>query len=120
MARHHALSDAWQKRFHSLRKAADKRLPDLKLPDSWPVAELPARRRARQCRMLETFEVLAYRSSAPSCDAIAVLPSSSPSPQPSTLVLSPAEPTPPPPKHLIHRHRERFTWESPEMYHGND
>ena len=57
----------------------------------------------------ETFEVLAYRMpTAAEPIAVTTIPST-------TVFIAPAEPTPPPPKHLSRR-RERFTWESPEMY----
>jgi len=60
--------------------------------------------------LFETFEVLAYRTPAEAW-TVAELP---PAPQSSVTIISPPEPTPPAPKHR--GQRQRFTWESPEMY----
>src|SRR5204863_842757 len=35
------LSEAWQRRFQSVKQPTEIRLPELKLPDFWPVAEIP-------------------------------------------------------------------------------
>jgi uncharacterized protein YhaN len=107
------LSEAWRKRLQDL-SVQEPRLPELNLPDSWPVAEI-AKTPPRPMTLprLETFEVLAYRRP----DAHPqVAPPSPAAAQTSTIILSSAEPTPPAPKHLSARRRERFTWESPEMY----
>jgi len=55
----------------------------------------------------QTFEVLAFR-----------LPTEEvPSAPTTSVIVSPPELTPPAPKHITARQRrERFTWESPEMY----
>lgn len=138
-----ALSEAWQKRFQSIKQPTEIRLPELKLPDSWPVAELP--RPAMPVPKLDlpdswpvaeiptpktkpvviktpveprvvpsTFQVLVYRP--PSAPAQTV-ESPAPAKEMTTIVVSPPQATPPAPKHLsAKRQRERFTWESPEMY----
>jgi len=84
----------------------------LKLPDQWPVAETPVVKARPQAPVkpivvapliAETFEVLAYQM--PTAD------------EATTVVISPPEHGPPVPKHLsVKQRRERFTWESPEMY----
>jgi hypothetical protein len=103
------------------------------LPDSWPLADVPQREpivirlpdqrpvtpapaskpRAIVRPSLETFEVLAYRMPTPLEEsAAAELPSA-----PVSMIVSAPEPSPPAPKHIaVRRHRQRFTWESPEMY----
>jgi hypothetical protein len=129
------LPDSWPLAEISLRKPAP---PPLQLPDSWPLAELPVARPSappvspapvaqappppapvpvaprksppRQVTVPvvpHTFEVLAFR-----------LPSEEmPSAVPMSVIVSPPELTPPAPKHITARQRrERFTWESPEMY----
>jgi hypothetical protein len=140
-----ALSQAWHKRYQSLAEAP--RVPDLHLPDAWPVAPLPAPQQQpvielrlpdqwplakipaepapkripaakppappRPAYVPETFEVLAYRTPAETW-TIAEAPPTPPAPKATVTILSPAEPTPPPPKHRTKR--QRFTWESPEMY----
>jgi hypothetical protein len=93
---------------------------ELRLPDHWPLAPIAARQEAPPKRpptpkpppvpLLETFEVLAYRTPAETW-TVAEAP---PAPQSSVTIISPPEPTPPAPKHRSRR--PRFTWESPEMY----
>jgi hypothetical protein len=127
-----ALSQAWRERFRSLREAPATPLIELKLPDSWPLAPLPAKAKSAELKlpdqwpvteapmvkprpqaplkpivvapmMAETFEVLAYRM--PTMD------------EATTMVISAADPSPPPPKFITARNKaERFAWESPEMY----
>jgi uncharacterized protein YhaN len=95
-------------------KAAPPLIGDL--PDAWPVAEAPVPPRATQ-PYFEPVEYLAYRA-VPDSWEIADLPIP-PVPQPTVrYVVAPPEPTPPPPKLVTARpsRRERFTWESPEMY----
>jgi hypothetical protein len=84
---------------------------EIKLPDQWPLAEQPQRPAPPPPLAIqpETFEVLAYRSSP------ATWPVAEPQPA-QTLILSPPEPAPPAPKYAAPRERRRFTWESPEMY----
>jgi hypothetical protein len=146
-----ALSEAWQKRFQSLREPTEIRLPELKLPDSWPVAELPrtpkpvptlklpdswpvaqipvAKPRPLPVKPMPakppvepreprgipgTFQVLVYRPPTAS-DQTVVMPVEAQ--ETTTIVVSPPEQTPPPPKLIgAKRKRDRFTWESPEMY----
>jgi uncharacterized protein YhaN len=92
--------------------------PRLDLPDAWPIAELPAPPRRVSMPVAESFEVLAFRyptDTLPAVEAIAS-PAAEPDP-PRTIIIAPPEPTPPAPKHLaVQRNRRRFTWESPEMY----
>ncbi|HMC11257.1 MAG TPA: hypothetical protein VKH44_08200, partial [Pirellulaceae bacterium] len=114
------LSQAWRERFRSLRETAEKSVPDLRLPDSWPVAQIPAEP-ARIVMTVaapvapETFEILAYRFPTAAEEPFMVVPNSQP--QATILIDSPAEATPPAPKHLTAcRQRERFAWESPEMW----
>ncbi len=142
-----ALSEAWHKRFQSLKQPTEIKLPELKLPDSWPVAELPRVTKPMPALKLpdtwpvaeiptsrpqppapkpapkppvavrsepDTFEMLVYRP----VDASVQVMAWEPEPQETTtIVISPPEQTPPAPKHLsAKRKRQRFTWESPEMY----
>jgi hypothetical protein len=91
-----------------------------KLPDQWPLVEVPtAPARTAPIPAPETFELLAFRCQ-PEAWPLAEVPIPGPSPQPSAkIIISPPEPTPPPPKFLPpqpHAERHRFTWESPEMY----
>jgi uncharacterized protein YhaN len=119
-----ALSEAWQRRFQAVKQPAEVRLPELKLPDFWPVAEIPASQPEAkpipskphvERRMVpDTFQVLVYRPPAAAEAPIEVHPGAE---ETTTLVISPPEQTPPAPKHLGERaKRQRFTWESPEMY----
>jgi uncharacterized protein YhaN len=130
----HTLSAAWRNRFRSVSdappRAVELHLPDswplaeapqparivkLTLPDQWPVAEQPAPKpRVVAPPVPEMFEILAYR--VPTADEQLVVV---PSPPPKAIILSPPQPTPPAPKHLAAR-RQRFTWESPEMYVEDD
>jgi uncharacterized protein YhaN len=96
---------------------------NLHLPDSWPLAPLPPAPkppspplpvldppRVVMPMAMETFEVLAYRPPMPAEEAIAA----------PTAILSPPETLPRPPKHkAASRRLQRFTWESPEMYHDD-
>jgi hypothetical protein len=88
-----------------------------KLPDHWPIAQLPVTApKPAPPIMAESFEVLAYRTPTPAEEPITILATDDSEISPS-LVFSPAESSPPPPKLLTARQRrERFTWESPEMY----
>jgi uncharacterized protein YhaN len=111
-----ALSAAWRKRFHSLRDAADRRLPESNLPDYWPVADVAVPSVKPQAALpaaVESFEVLAYRLPTLADESPQILFEAAA--EPSTHILSAASPTPAAPKHLAAR-RERFAWESPEMY----
>ena len=101
---------------------------ETRLPDQWPLAEAPAAppRPAPLPAAPETFELLAFRCQ-PETWPLAEIPlthSSSSSAQPSAkIIIAPPEPTPPPPKYLPPRpsaERHRFTWESPEMYWENE
>jgi uncharacterized protein YhaN len=93
--------------------------PPVELPDQWPVAEAPQPPRAVQ-PYFEPVEYLAYRA-LPDSWEVAALPNPPVlAPEPAReIVITPAEPTPPPPKLAAARRerRQRFTWESPEMYH---
>ncbi len=91
--------------------------PVLDVPDQWPVAEAPQPPRVIQ-PYFEPVEYLAYRA-IPDAWEIAELPAPVPAPLPTTrIIVAPAEPTPPPPKLATARppRRQRFAWESPEMY----
>jgi uncharacterized protein YhaN len=127
----HALSEAWRNRFWSLRETKVDRGPELKLPDYWPLAEVSAHRApdlnlpdqwplADGCSpktsvvveekpvvaatiVPETFEVLAYRSSA-EVDEM-VLAVSHAEPESATIVFSGAEIGPPAPKRMARRKR---------------
>ena len=58
--------------------------------------------------------MLVYRPPAPAEAPLDVLPVAK---EMTTVMISPPEATPPAPKHLSERaKRQRFTWESPEMY----
>jgi hypothetical protein len=90
--------------------------PVQSLPDAWPVAEAPVPPRVVQ-PYFEPVEYLAYRALPESWEIID-LHAPAPAPQPAAkIIVAPAEPTPPPPKLAARPQRERFTWESPEMYH---
>jgi hypothetical protein len=123
-------SEAWQRRFQSVGQPTEIRLPDLKLPDFWPVAEVPvnkpqpappqpspptpAKPRVERRPMPDTFQLLVYRPPTADQPPLDAYPSLT---ETSTIVVSAPEPTPPAPKHLAaRRQRQRFTWESPEMY----
>jgi uncharacterized protein YhaN len=123
----HALSDAWRKRFSTLRQPAENKL-ELKLPDYWPVAPIPLpppepsrpnraslmeQPRVVIAQAPETFEVLAYRQPQPAEDYAETVPAAR---HETTIIVSGPDQLPRPPKHQTSR-RERFTWESPEMYH---
>jgi hypothetical protein len=95
-------------------------VPKLNLPDSWPVAEIPAPKTKQvvvktpaEPRVVPgTFQVLVYRPPSASAQTV-----ESAQAKETTIVVSPPQATPPAPKHLTAKHkRERFTWESPEMY----
>ena len=132
-----ALSAAWRRRFASVREPAplppiDLKLPDFwpvaplppapvaaapasALPDEWPLAPIPEQPRPRMAASLESFEVLAYRPFSPTAER--VVDPTTVRPQ-TTFVISQAESLPRAPKHLTpRREHQRFTWESPEMYH---
>jgi uncharacterized protein YhaN len=132
-----ALSVAWRKRFSSVREPATSGQVELKLPDFWPVAPLPPapvaqpsaivlpderpvapvseKPRPRMAASLESFEVLAYRIPQPTEELVADQAPAALSQ--TTIVISQAESLPRAPKHLTtRRERQRFTWESPEMY----
>ena len=123
-------------------KRERKRKLKMKLPDYWPIAEiplpppppvetkLPAKRPLAEpvavpppkatIPVAESFEVLAFRCQPESFSlsemAIAPLPVPSPSSTSTKIIIAPAEPLPPP-KHLLPRPQpHRFAWESPEMY----
>jgi hypothetical protein len=91
--------------------------PPLELPDQWPVADAPQPPRVVQ-PYFEPVEYLAYRA-LPASWEIADVPPVPVVPPPVKLYVAPPEPTPPPPKLATARRelRQRFTWESPEMYH---
>jgi uncharacterized protein YhaN len=92
---------------------------ELDLPDVWPVAQVAASKPKFVQPVFEPVEYLAYRP-LPDAWTIAVLPEPAPvpAPPPPKVIYSSAEPTPPPPKMLkANPERQRFTWESPEMYH---
>jgi uncharacterized protein YhaN len=138
-----ALSQAWRERFRSLREAPATPVIELKLPDSWPLAPLPAKAKAVEVKLpdqwpvaeppavkprpqapvkpivvappvAETFEVLAYRMPTAAEDPIVTMNNMA---ETTTVIISPPQASPPPPKRLIVRQRrEKFTWESPEMY----
>jgi uncharacterized protein YhaN len=114
-----------------------KRKLKVKLPDYWPIAELPlpsspppvvvklpvaaptpAPTPTATIPVPETFEVLAFRCQPESFTlaelAPASLPARSADALPTKIIIAQAEPTPPP-KHLTAR-PHRFAWESPEMY----
>jgi len=108
----HALSAAWRRQFSSLRQPQPP--IDLMLPDYWPVAEIKHTEPPPAPRPVASmFEVLVYRPAAPAEDSISILPGRIEEAQ--RRIDSPVESAPPAPKHLQSR-RERFTWESPEMY----
>jgi hypothetical protein len=139
-----ALSQAWRERFRSLREAPATPVIELKLPDSWPLAPLPAKAKAVDVKLpdqwpvaetpvvkarpqapmkpivvappvAETFEVLAYRMPTAAEDPIVTMNNMA---ETTTVIISPPQAAPPPPKHLTAKQRrEKFTWESPEMYH---
>ena len=91
--------------------------PMLDLPDQWPVSEAPVPPRIVQ-PYFEPVEYLAYRA-VPESWEISDVSLPPPVPQPAVrYVVAPPEPMPPPPKLVTTRpsRRERFTWESPEMY----
>jgi hypothetical protein len=89
----------------------------LQLPDHWPLAPLPEPRLPEPSvaepiprqplpepqPLPEAFEVLAFRYQP------------EPEQEPRTITFSGPDRTPPPPKHA-RRQRQRFAWESPEMY----
>ena len=91
--------------------------PPLELPDQWPVAEAPQPPRVVQ-PYFEPVEYLAYRA-LPASWEIADAPPAPVAPPPVKLYVAPPEQMPPPPKLATAgpRRRQRFTWESPEMYH---
>ncbi len=91
--------------------------PVFDLPDAWPVAEAPVPPRVVQ-PYFEPVEYLAYRAVPDSWEVVelrAVVPAAGPEVR---YVVAPPEPPPPPPKLVTARpsRRERFAWESPEMY----
>jgi hypothetical protein len=80
------------------------------LPDQWPLAEAPQPPAPVQppAAAAETFEVLAFRSSEPVWTVVQE--------EPKTVIFSPPQPAPSEPHYASRVERRRFTWESPEMY----
>jgi hypothetical protein len=89
-----------------------------RLPDFWPIANF-AKVEPSQLTppVADTFEILAFRVLAEN-EPIVLQPTDSLSQGDlETVIVSAADPSPPSPEHLASRQpRQRFTWESPEMY----
>ena len=86
-------------------------IPQGSLPDAWPLAEPPAP------PPTESYQVISFRYLPDSWPLAAIPPRPQPAPPPAAVAPVP-QPPPPAPLPLDPREetRQRFTWESPEMY----
>jgi uncharacterized protein YhaN len=92
--------------------------PQPRLPDFWPIANVAKVDPAKlPPPVADTFEILAFRVLAEN-EPIVLQPTDSLSQgDPETVIVSAADPSLPSPEHLASRQpRQRFTWDSPEMY----